>query len=266
VTRSLVIETDEGKKGRSFKANLLGFVTADHLWEGGRTDSSAIRPIVLVVAASEAQMGPFVANLRGGRKAVEEQAFRGARGGKRFELLRSAGYAFAWQRFPEGAVVTAYLPDLIRLDPGMVDPTGARFLLLPSAAWVDAERAHVDVDGLVAHVERLGLVDCHGRLNADLASAIAPLASLFIAYLDRRVRAPIMPDARFHLQVLLACLCGGLAICAGRDGYGPPRAVEAERTEECGFGLPIAFRATQDAIESLLSEQVSLFFGQRRAA
>lgn len=263
MSRTLTIETAEGKKGRSFSAELLCFVTADHLWDGGRTNSSALRPVVMVIAGSDAQMGPFVANLRGGRKAVESSSYR-SRGDRRFELLRSAGYAFAWQRFPEGAVVTAYLPDLIRLDPGMVNPAGAKFLLLPAKEWVGAELARIDVDGLVAHADAVGLIGGRWGVSAEEARDFAPLASLFVAYLDRRVRAPIVADARFHMQVLLACIERGYAVYVGQRDRGRV-GMAAERFDECGFGLPIAFQAKQEQIDTLLAEQVQTYFGRRAA-
>jgi hypothetical protein len=263
VTRHLVIETGSEGKGRSFRAELLGYCLADHLWEGGSAVTNRLRPAVLVIAASEAQVGPVVANLRGGRKAL---LHLGQSKPKQLELLKSAGYAFSAQRHPEGVVVTAYLPELVRIDPGMVDPSGARFLMLPSAAWLRAEVSRFDLGAAVQHVER---TVAFRRTGASLDEVVPYLAAapLFAAYLDRRVRAPIVPDVRFHAQVLAAALRDGYASCARSRSWGwGHREIAEEHLDECGFAPGVAFSANHTEIEELLAEQVGVFFGAKRRA
>lgn len=247
-----MIQTGDGEKGRSFRATLLAYVRA---FEFG-TDN--IRPAYMTLATSAAEAAPFLANLRKGRKAEV------ANGGKgdRFELLKSAGYAFALQKHPEGTAITAYLPGLFALDPGMVDPTGVRFVVLPSRQWAAAHP--VDAKA-VAHARR-ACPDVEG----DFA-ALAPTATLFAAYLDRRTRCPLIADQGFYLQILVAALTQGLASLSTRDRYGGRDRpwgqhgfLEEHDTEAVGLLPGVACRATHGALEAFLAEQVGIYYGAKR--
>lgn len=130
--RTLTIESGKGDKTRSFSAVLLGMVTCPRLVPS--PDRDCKRPLWMTLAASEAQMRAFVANLQDGRKAMME-----GDKSKKIELLKSSGYVAATQREVEGALATLYLPDLVRLDPGMVDPEGAKFLMVVSRPWLNAQ-------------------------------------------------------------------------------------------------------------------------------
>jgi hypothetical protein len=273
--RTLVIQPQKEGKGRSFIAALLGYATADSLWAGGVAATDAIRPVWMAIAASEGEIGPFVANLRCGRKA--EIANPHQRRPDVIELLRSAGYAWSSQRFPEGSLVTAYLPELFRLDPGMVDPSGARFVVLAPSAWCAEQRANVDA--AVRHVRAMGMIAAPDRKEsysepapptAEEVAELAPLASLFAAYLDRRTRAPLIPDHRFHTQLLVACLMGGLASLSAVDrgyarfGQHTKLGFRSVDLETVGMAPGVAFQATHERIEELLAEQVAKFY--RKAA
>lgn len=273
MSRTLVIESGETGKGRAFSAELLGYVTADALWDGGQAGTTnVVRPVYLTLALSEQEAGPFVANLRAGRKATLGRD----RHPKRFELLRSAGYAFALQRHPEGVLATAYLPELFRLDPGMVDPTGARFVVLPDAGWCREEAWRLDILDAVEHVRSLrstnmdfydALTESRDRLarvGTELAE-IVPTSALFAAYLDRRVRAPLIPDLRFYLQVLVAALGAGLATVS--DGHHRARlGFETVHLDELGFAPGVAFLASHEQVETLLAAEVARFYERVRKA
>lgn len=265
MSRTLVIESGESGKGRSFAAELLGYATADALWEGGGNSGvNGVRPVYLTLAISEQEAGPFLANLRAGRKA----AFAGERHPKKFELLRSAGYAFATQRHPEGVLATAYLPELFRIDPGMVDPAGVRFVVLPEAAWCRLEATRIDVAGAVAHTQALGLLKeaaAHWERWDISVASLVPTSALFAAYLDRRVRAPLIPDLRFYLQVLLAALNARVATL-GVDTYRPHLGFECHLLEELGFARGVAFIASHEQVETLLATEVSRFYERVRKA
>lgn len=277
----LRIEPQKEGKGRTFMANLIAYVTADTLWEQSAGDGS--RPVWLSYAASEGEVRPFTANLRMGKKAeigAKETVSWRRKKEPYLELLKSVGYEFTTQRFVEGTVMTAFLPELFRLDPGMVDPQGAKFIVLPPQEWLDNQ--NVDVDTIVSHCRSLGYIDTgllpNGKKRPDyedptwpseaLVRQLAPMAPLFVSYLDRRTRAPLIQDARFHTQLLIAALKNGVASLSVEDSYRSARGFGRhakfcfmeKHTKSAGLAPGVAFSATHDKIEALLAEEVSVYF------
>ncbi len=260
---------EEDTKGRVFRATLLSYVTADRLWSG--SGGGGIRPAMLTYAGTESECRAFTANLRMGRKAKlpKESRYRG--NGDYFELLKSAGYAFTMQRFPEGVVMTAYLPNLVTLDPGMVDPTHASFLLLPSREWIEAQK--LDIEPAVRYIEDLGLVaekDDATKPTLEKLRQLARIAPLFAAYLDRRTRAPFVQDLRFYVQILVAFMANQYAnFSRTRDRYyhnqifgeNASGFIEYE-TDTVGLFPGLCFYAPQTAIETILAEEVNTFLSK----
>lgn len=224
--------SDPTKKGRSFTARCVALVRDDRLWASGNSDN--VRPIWAQFVSSDAEMRPFATNLMLGRK-LESAGSR--RSGSRIECIKSAGYQLAWQREPEGTILTVYLPDLFRLDPGMVDPAGARFVLLTPRWWLEAQ---------------------------TVASAEDARASLFAAMLDRRTRCPLPADVAFYRRLLAAALDQGLAQTPGDRSVNYSHAFAAEGLEQAGLDPDgaVAFRATHEVLESFLAEQCSLYFAE----
>ena len=261
--RETIIEPQVEGKGRSFKALCLASVEADLLWSGGQTETLELRPVWAMFAGSEQELRPFMANLRTGRRLdMGSSSYR--RKADRMTFLRSAGYTVTWQREPEGSVATVYLSDLFEMDPGMIDPEGAAFLLLPTVAWASAQK--IDIAPLIQHVKPL----IKGyNLSDEYLAEMVPSAFLFAAYLDRRTRCPILADGRFYLQLMLACLAQGLASLPSDDLYNLYRSefgvhkrfgIKTTDTESVGLSRGIAFKASHAEIELLLAEQVTLFF------
>ena len=182
MTYTISIEPKKGKKGRVFRAFLLNYVTADHAWDCGSSETS--RPVYVAYTASEQEVQAFTANLRTGRRAVVRNEY--GHDQAKVELLKTAGHRFAVQRANGAAIVTAYLPELFTLDPGLV-PERIAFLLTPPAWWVDRQ---VDAPPLRRFPveERRELV----------------IAGYFAAYLDRRTPQPIINDPTFHRQLYRA--------------------------------------------------------------
>ena len=242
-------------KGRVFQAKLVAYVTADTLWGNGSND---FRPIWAVVSSSDAQLRPFLANWTRGRKAESGGSKNG-----RYEILKSAGYQTAVQRFPEGSIATVFLPELVRADPGMVDPDVVRFAMLPSVA---AAKAQVIPEA--EEVARWATRHCapyfdgKGRDKTPMEQALAlvPHAYLFAVYLDRRTRCPLVADGRFYLQLMLACLAEGSAKLFD----------SSDRSSRCAYGLEeagidpvgaLTFWATQEDVEELVGREVTRYFG-----
>ena len=290
--KEVVIERKQEGKGREFSATHLASVTADKLWEGGAADnkSDIARPVWATFFGSDDELRAFAANLSLGRRAVVHNNNYGRRGAG-FEFLKSAGFKQIWQREAEGAVVTVFLPELFLLDPGMVDPKEAKFVLLPPRDWADKQE--LPREEVARHARRLSLVK---KLNAaparddwrrrdpdfkhvepygmDELTAMVPTAYLFAAYLDRRTRAPIPADGRFYLQLMLACLEAGHA-CWSHDSYSG-----GYRDRKFGFNIDlgfieqgvatagllpgVAFKAPHEAIETLLASEIDTFFKMTR--
>ena len=139
----------EPPKGRRFGAELLAYVTADAYWEAGGAATETIRPVWLVVAQTEGAMVPFVRNLQDGQRALighsrDDLTWGGGSPEGYLELPKGRGewkYRYLTLRLKGVAadvvhVVTAYLPPLVRLNPGMIDREAVRFLALTSRAWI----------------------------------------------------------------------------------------------------------------------------------
>jgi hypothetical protein len=260
--KEYVIQPQEGKSGRSFVAACAAHVVATGLWDGGYSDSN-IRPIWAMFAGSDNELRPFMANLRLGRKAEPLGSYRRSSVGERFEFLRSTGFYMSWQREAEGSLVTMYHPELFRLDPGMVDPSGARFVLLVPTVW--AESQQLDDAPALRHMSRF-----EQKLEPAALKALVPVAYLFAAYLDRRTRCPLIASGAFYLQLLCAALDAKLASLPGNNTRYTPHYSEwgrngqhgfaAEGLEDVGISHAISFSASHEALEAFLAEQVSLFF------
>lgn len=247
--RDLVIQPKEHGKGRAFGATLIAHVTADRLWAAGSQGDST-RPVYMALAGTETELRPFVANLRLGRKAEH-----GYKGREKFEVLKSAGFQVAWQRAPAGCLVSIFAPDLFCLDPGMVDPKGVSFCVLPAKAWL--RPLDVPVPVCVPDERR-----------ADVLS----LASLFIAYLDRRTRCPLVPDPRFYVAVLAGALEQGLASWSRGGAWGTREwgrhdtSFVEDGTDLVGLAPGVVFRSSHDELEAFLAEQVKAHFAKEPAA
>ncbi len=258
-----LIQQGSGEKGRVFSAHALALVTASGLFPEGCVDKP-IRPAWVMFGGSEAQLRPFVANLRVGSKA--DLSGSGRRSSeKRLEFLRSVQYQAAWQKEAEGVLVTLFHPDLFRMDPGMIDPEGAKFILLVPFHWLALQT--VDFRPALEHVLRLNYPIEGGSL--------CKAAYLFAAYLDRRTRCPLIADGRFYLQVLCAALHQGLASVPGTDTtYGSRYSRGWDHHREHGFdatgldqvGVPVAisFLASHDRLEAFLAEQVAIYYDRIR--
>ena len=269
-------------KGRAFRALKISAVMADSLWEMGSGDKHD-RPVYATFAASENELRPFVANLLCGRPAASNSKSYRSRNKAGYEFMKSAGYKVIYQRHEAGSVATIFLPDLVGLDPGMVDPKEIKFVVVPGADYLAREAAHMPVDDVVHYAWRLPVVetvnepqrDWHGHvyshwtepLPKDKIRDLVPLSYLFALYLSNRSRAPIPPDGRFYLQLLLRCLKDGLASFS-HNSYGDDRKFGVNHkynfTEEGvaeGKLYPgLAFWATHEQVEEALSSECALYF------
>jgi hypothetical protein len=274
----VVIPAKEGK-GRSFSAIHLAHVKASRLWSEGQTNTSLTRPVYASFMGSDNELKAFVANLMLGNEAIVQN---GPRGG--FQFLKSVGYKWIWQREEEGSIATAFLPDLFLLDPGLVDPQEAKFILLPPKKW--ASEQQIDAEPIVEYVRKLPLyqklsatttldwknqvVERKPDLTDETLVAMIPTAYLFAAYLDRRIRAPIPSSGKFFVHLLLTCLENQLAtwsVGTSRfeiydNSFGKTPAFDFVEVgmQEAGFVKGVAFQSTHEQIEALLAQEIEIFF------
>ncbi len=259
----------KGEKGRSFAAELLAAIEVDHLWEYGRTTTDVRRPVWMVVASSEQNMRAFHANLLTGKRAetVSNNSTK-----ERWELVPSAGYAHHSRRIGNSVVTTYFLPELLRLDPGMVDPVNIRFMAIPAKAWVDSQ----SFDLPAARARLLQLADvtpaailesqkrweqAGERLSVVLSDEALHLllceGSLMLAYLDRRCRYPIPFDPVFGAWLNLVCREDQLLMRPTNLYRGGFRTVTPENVNAFpGF----AFMSSHDTFGTTLSREVRRWF------
>ena len=296
-------------KTREFRAGLVGYVAANDWWSGGSTGADNIRPVYVTFLAGEGAMRPFLANLRLGRRALiqpyQDQLTYGGRAPTGYlELLKSAGYQALEQRVtggPQGALLfsTLYLPAVCTLDPGLIDPTGIRFVALTPQAWIRAQQASFSADSaavaaVAAHVQALGLVGARRPAGgspwtlADLL-ALVPQAVHTVAYLERRTTRPLVNTVAFSLQLFLAGLEAGLfslphPVDAGtrtlryrpgdydpadswhwaRHTGDPYQSFFADGVAALGLAAPVACHRPHAAIDPFLAGQVTRYFAAQQ--
>jgi hypothetical protein len=261
--RNVWIEPKSEGKGRTFRAVLLATVEADLLWSGGASGSDNMRPVWAMFGGSDQELRAFMANLTSGRRVTCEKRYGYYRSGKedRFEFLRSAHYQTIWQKEEEGSLATIFLPELFKIDPGMVDPQGIGFVLLPTQEW--HEQQSLPTAALARHLERCGY-----ELGPEWVKQWATTAYLFAAYLDRRTRCPLIADGRFYMQLMTACLKNSLASFAPKDSFSVGRDFGTHQehsyyetdVQTVGFRQGLVFRSNHENFETVLAREVETFF------
>ena len=221
---------DPEAKTRTFSVQLLGFLTADLLWEPGG-NGTVHRPVWIAYAGTDRESHPFTANLRGGRKAATSSDC--------LEFARRSPHRWTAQKVPGGVVTVAYIPALFHLDPVTQGDDPVRFVFAPPRGWVSAQAE---------------------ALAADFGDDAweAARAALFCAYLDRRTSLPLVRELRFHLAVYRAAGAAGWLHESSRSRGGGAVLV-GRGAEASGLDAPIAFSVGQAALTDFLIEQTQLF-------
>lgn len=248
------IEQKQGSKGRSFGATLLACASSN-LLNGGGGDNTT-RPIWAMFATSEGSAAPFAANLRKGRKAiVQGTSYR--RGAQVYEFLKTAGYVFTTQRFAEGHIISVHLHSAFVLDPGMVDlrsPISFAILLPGEPIEVEESEEEEKVNHRYAEAPT--------ELDRLMVKRLAPT---FAAFMDRRTRAPLIPDPRFYELLLHTCLDKGLAALPTEETYyhrrwGRMQSFVAQGLSDVGICAGLQVHASHIQFEEVLSSTVTEFF------
>jgi hypothetical protein len=281
-------------KTRRFQVSYLAHLCANAWWSSGQTVADTTRPAWLLFAATERAARPFVANLQTGHKAAlvpyrPDQAFTPSPVAQ-VELLKSAGYRFLWQRLTGGAdgplaLVTAYLPELFVLDPGLIDPAGISFLALTPTWWAAREAAVLRRDtatcaAISRHLRTLAAGHQEAWRTWDAATLLdrVPQALLCMSYVERRTTRPLIATPAFSLQLFLAGLEEGLWTLPQPTAAGQARPLSTPEdawrwarhpgstpvvtygTEAAGLEPIVACRTTHAALDTFLAAQVTCYF------
>jgi hypothetical protein len=281
-------------KTRRFQVTYLAHLCANAWWSGGQSVAYATRPAWLLFAATERAARPFIANLQTGHRAAlvpyRPDATFQLSPVAQLELLKSAGYRFLWQRLTGGAagpqaLVTAYLPDLFVLDPGMIDPEGVAFVALTPTWWATRETARLRQDAalcatIVRHMTALAADrrDAWRIWDANTLLAHVAQAVHCVSFVERRTSRPLVSTPAFSLQLFLAGLEEGLWTLPHLTAAGQARPlstpddawswarrpgttpVVAYGTDAAGLEPIVACRTTHTALDAFLAEQVTRYF------
>lgn len=201
----LTIETDKDGKGRSFSVELLSYVCARNLWEGGaQEDHNRHRPLWLCFAGSQQEARMFWFNLRDGRSATT--------GNHKIEILKTGGFKHHVIKLPSGGVVYyVYKADLVAIDPGLVDKDYMRFLALMSTTWYEAQTEEADAD-YVTLLTTNAKAKGWNRFAIDVSDLrlLQAQANLTRLYIDRRTPYPMPTDSKFSVQLFLRMVYEGM--------------------------------------------------------
>jgi hypothetical protein len=223
----------EGGKTRAFSVHLMGYATADALWESGGGSGSPLRPVWLAFVGTDAACRAVAANLRSGRTATA--------GGERFGMPKKIRFRWLAQRGAEATITVAYLPELFGLEPAGTAPV-VRFVLAPSRRW------------LLAQAEQL-----RGEFGEGAHDAAR--AALFCAYLDRRTPLPIVRDLGFQLRLYRAARAEGW-LSPPREEHHAPGPLFFRLYADCGLDTPLACQVLPDRLAGFLAQETSAYHAQ----
>jgi hypothetical protein len=214
----------EEVKTRSFQAILHSYIEADALWSGGQTQTDKIRPVWARFIGPETSLRAFAANLREGRIAEHrKETGYNHRVEDKYEFVRSAGYDYIWQRTDHGAVLTLALPDVLSLDPGMIDQHHIQFVLL-------TPRWYIEQHGEVAQAQR------------------------FLTYLRNRTRRPVITTSAFAAFLLDRALDEKVAMTYDKQA----RCIAHGDLDD--LLPPLFVNATQSRMDEFLANAVQAWF------
>lgn len=230
---TIVEDKDDDKTGvgRTFRVDLLGYLLADSLWEGGGKGSER-RPVWIAYLGSPQESQAFTTNFRDGHPAKA--------GTKPFRILKSHPHRWTTHRAPSGDVITvAYVPDLFHLDPVDPSPNILRFVFAPTRWWLEAQ------------------APCFDDLDDPYEAA---RAALFSAYLDRRTSLPVLSDTRFHLRLYRAALKTSWVTRVGTFDSD----LKGSGYTRCHLVDPHAVKVSAPDFQDFLVEQTQLYFQEEK--
>lgn len=245
---NLTVESVNKDKGRSFSSILLASVVCDSLWSNS-SPSNIVRPIYLSIAGSDNELRPFVANLKVGSKIYISNRY-GNQERFKLEIMRSVDYQFSWQKIKDFSVVTIFQPELFKIDPGIVENDKISFCILPTNDMLVEPNPDI-----IYYLTSKG----YNEKDSIFAAKIAPI---FIAYLDRRTRCPLILDERFYPLLFLKCLNNDVPIVGRKTsnnmGYSRKAYIEYG-LDNVNLNDGVVMLSSNDLFEEVLSKTVKEF-------
>lgn len=160
----------------------------------------------------------------------------------------------------------------------LAPPSGeVLFVAMPSAEWAAAQRDAVGdraIAGAVAHCKALGLLrgsseymgSTYGAEHEAHVVALAPTLLLAASMLDRRIRAPILSDLRFQLQVMLSlhlATAGSVPLASSalsrHQHHNGSLVFEERGTGALGYAPAVFVRAQQAHVERVIVEELKRY-------
>jgi len=214
-------------KGRSFGAQLIACQMAHGFWEGSERDP--LRPTFALFATSRQEAGPFLVNLRRGRRIRATGIGYDSKGGWPIEFLKSADYSFNEQKVDAvtftnedegtattqpGTLIEVFLRPCFEFKPGMHDPDEVCFVLSLSAERLRLESERTPQRGVDVLLRRYNFEETRKHWYEappyDRATVVAE-GLRFAAALNERCLLPIPPEPLFCANLLLSALAKGMA-------------------------------------------------------
>ena len=232
----LVTEDSDGgdtkRKGRSFTAACLGWVTAPLL---GVSSGRATAPVFIALAGPATTLKPFAANfLHGDAKAVvrNEHSVRHVLQRDKSQPLRHR-----WHRGGQQSLLLAWHP---------------AFELDPDPLFLGAGRPELTF----VHMPRRDWIQRQAERFASYANPLLTArAAHFCAYLSRRTRLPIANDPGFYLHL------HDSALEAGWTAQGTETSKAIRQIGLDAYEPPTLVSAKADEFEDWLRERTREFFG-----
>lgn len=242
---TLTIETEKGKKGRSFTVDLLAFVETDILWAS--TSVKHHRPVWLSVGGPDATVRAFTANLLLGRPAMKGHS---KSTWDRYEMLKTAPFAFHYAPVPGGGMLAhIYHRELFDPAPNLVDPGCISFCCLPPTAWCERQ---------VFSPAVLASMSAYTFSNARMTLCEG---TLLLRYLERRTRCPFPPHPVFGCRLLEASRRAGILHRSSGLSY-ERQFLYAQGLSRVGLHTGFSFHAEHASFEAVLQEVVRDWFGE----
>lgn len=265
-------------KDRAFGAHLVAFSVATGYWD--LSDTDPLRPAFALFATSRQEEGPFLANIKLGRKLrIEGLGSSSKEGGHPMEFLKSAGYDYKVQRYTlratvlgedgeattvetPGSLIEAFVPELYEHVPSMRDPQRVRFLMSPKLEVLRRESAGFKVN-LAPVLARFKKKHAYDTPPVFDHATVAAEGRRFVASLNERTMVPILhhpDDPTFHVQLLLSALANGYAKRDDSSYYTPSDRGFRELGMHRAKRAPgLAFSAAQDDVAGWLADETKLF-------
>ena len=242
---TLVIETrgDNGKE-KLLRASLLHVISFPALMSyTERSPNLPVRPAMLSFAAPDNECRAFAAAARSG-KVMEGLNQAGTRECD-LELLKSDGYRAAISRMSSGATaITLLSPKVFELDARPGDEVG--FGMAVPTHWVDSMAK--------------SLTSSPGLSKLPLREVA--VAMWFVAYLDRRVRTPLLATSEFAWILWRSALAQKLAVPAAT---GDRRKGSAWVNPSAPIGLEVVasvYAPDPDAVESWIARETRSYMNK----